>query len=159
MAVIVPFESPQNASIEPLVGLVAADMERVNAAILARTGSEVTMIPEVANHLISSGGKRLRPMLTLAMAQLAEDAYDQSSKDAVAEGWHAFTAAELGIKAKGSGSVRYSFEDGVYQGDTAQSSEGQALVLTREGVRHHELAELFDEAMVAAEVVVALGCR
>ena len=29
------------------------------------------MIPEVANHLISSGGKRLRPMLTLAMAKLA----------------------------------------------------------------------------------------
>ena len=29
------------------------------------------MIPEVANHLIESGGKRLRPMLTLAMARLA----------------------------------------------------------------------------------------
>src|SRR6185312_10502502 len=70
VAVIVPFENPQDASIEALVGLVAADMERVNATILSRTGSEVTMIPEVANHLISSGGKRLRPMLTLAMAQL-----------------------------------------------------------------------------------------
>jgi octaprenyl-diphosphate synthase len=70
VAVIVPFESP-GASIEELVGLVAADMERVNATILSRTGSEVTMIPEVANHLISSGGKRLRPMLTLAMAGLA----------------------------------------------------------------------------------------
>ena len=70
MAVIVPFESPSNASIDALVGLVAADMERVNATILSRTGSEVTMIPEVANHLISSGGKRLRPMLTLAMASL-----------------------------------------------------------------------------------------
>src|ERR1041385_8343929 len=46
-------------------------MGRVNAAILSRTGSEVTMIPEVANHLIESGGKRLRPMLTLAMARLA----------------------------------------------------------------------------------------
>ncbi len=46
-------------------------MERVNAAIVARTGSEVAMIPEVANHLISSGGKRLRPMLTLAMAKLS----------------------------------------------------------------------------------------
>jgi octaprenyl-diphosphate synthase len=45
-------------------------MERVNATILSRTGSEVIMIPEVANHLISSGGKRLRPMLTLAMAHL-----------------------------------------------------------------------------------------
>src|SRR5690348_17294926 len=45
-------------------------MERVNGAILQRTGSEVTMIPEVANHLISSGGKRLRPILTIAMAKL-----------------------------------------------------------------------------------------
>src|ERR1051325_11504281 len=45
-------------------------MERVNTTILSRTGSEGTMIPEVANHLISSGGKRLRPMLTLAMAKL-----------------------------------------------------------------------------------------
>ncbi|MBN9438164.1 MAG: polyprenyl synthetase family protein [Bosea sp.] len=45
-------------------------MERVNAMILSRTGSQVTMIPEVANHLISSGGKRLRPMLTLATAAL-----------------------------------------------------------------------------------------
>ena len=70
MAVIVPFESPSSASIDQLVALVAADMERVNATILSRTGSEVTMIPEVANHLISSGGKRLRPMLTLAMASL-----------------------------------------------------------------------------------------
>src|SRR5712671_2790570 len=70
VAVIVPFESPSGASIDQLVGLVAGDMERVNATILSRTGSEVTMIPEVANHLISSGGKRLRPMLTLAMANL-----------------------------------------------------------------------------------------
>ncbi|MCW2283644.1 octaprenyl-diphosphate synthase [Rhodoblastus acidophilus] len=53
---------------EALVGLVAADMNRVNQTILARTGSDVTMIPEVATHLISSGGKRLRPMLTLATA-------------------------------------------------------------------------------------------
>ncbi len=71
MAVVVPFENPRPAALNRLVELVAADMERVNATILARTGSEVTMIPEVANHLISSGGKRLRPMLTLAMARLA----------------------------------------------------------------------------------------
>ena len=71
MAVVVPFESPHPASIERLTKLVAPDMERVNTAILARTGSDVTMIPEVASHLISSGGKRLRPMLTLAMARLS----------------------------------------------------------------------------------------
>ena len=42
------------------------------------------MIPEVANHLISSGGKRLRPMLTLAMAQLAGYAGDGHVKLAAA---------------------------------------------------------------------------
>ncbi|MGB6504654.1 MAG: polyprenyl synthetase family protein, partial [Xanthobacteraceae bacterium] len=71
MAVIVPFESAREPSIDPLVDLVAGDMDRVNATIIGRTGSEVTMIPEVAKHLINSGGKRLRPMLTLALARLA----------------------------------------------------------------------------------------
>src|SRR5687768_18452385 len=68
LAVVIPFETP-SPGIAGLFELVAADMERVNSTILSRTGSEVTMIPEVANHLISSGGKRLRPMLTLAMAR------------------------------------------------------------------------------------------
>ncbi|HEX8663675.1 MAG TPA: polyprenyl synthetase family protein, partial [Beijerinckiaceae bacterium] len=73
MGLVVPFEDkhPEKPGLARLVGLAAADMERVNAMILSRTGSEVAMIPEVANHLISSGGKRLRPMLTLATAQLS----------------------------------------------------------------------------------------
>jgi octaprenyl-diphosphate synthase len=56
-------------SIAPLSALVAADMERVNALILDMAGSNAEMIPEVARHLIDSGGKRLRPMLTIACAQ------------------------------------------------------------------------------------------
>jgi len=71
LAVIVPFEGHPPSTIDRLLELVAADMGHVNATILSRTGSEVAMIPEVANHLISSGGKRLRPILTLAMARLA----------------------------------------------------------------------------------------
>ena len=71
MAVVVPFEPHDHRSIDQLVKLVTPDKERVNACILSRTGSEVAMIPEVANHLIASGGKRLRPMLTVAMAELA----------------------------------------------------------------------------------------
>src|ERR1700716_4031066 len=84
VAVIVPFESPSSASIDQLVALVAADMERFNDTILSRTGSEVTRIPEVANHLINSGGKRLRPMLTLAMARLVGYAGDGHVKLAAA---------------------------------------------------------------------------
>ncbi|WP_246717317.1 polyprenyl synthetase family protein [Oricola nitratireducens] len=58
------------AGIDKLVGLVAGGMERVNELILSKAGSDVEMIPEVANHLISSGGKRLRPMITLAAADM-----------------------------------------------------------------------------------------
>jgi octaprenyl-diphosphate synthase len=79
VGVVVPFEDKhpsERGSIDQLVSLVNADMERVNAMILSRTGSQVTMIPEVANHLISSGGKRLRPMLTLATAGLSGYAGD-----------------------------------------------------------------------------------
>jgi octaprenyl-diphosphate synthase len=84
LAVIVPFESHAPALIDGLTELVTGDMDRVNATILTRTGSEVTMIPEVANHLINSGGKRLRPMLTLAMAVLTGYAGDGHVKLAAA---------------------------------------------------------------------------
>jgi octaprenyl-diphosphate synthase len=84
VAVVVPFESPGAPSIDPLVDLVSADMERVNGTIISRTGSEVTMIPEVANHLINSGGKRLRPMLTLALARLSDYSGDGHIKLAAA---------------------------------------------------------------------------
>lgn len=67
-----PVENEQNrtAGITNLVELVSEDMGAVNSLILSKAGSNVEMIPEVARHLISSGGKRLRPMLTLAAAQM-----------------------------------------------------------------------------------------
>ena len=58
------------ASIQDLIDLTAPGMAEVNKLILSKAGSDVAMIPEVANHLISSGGKRLRPMVTLAAAEM-----------------------------------------------------------------------------------------
>ena len=52
------------------MALVAADMNGVNAVILERMQSKVALIPELAGHLIAGGGKRMRPMLTLACATL-----------------------------------------------------------------------------------------
>lgn len=50
---------------------LAADMEAVNALIRERMASQhAPRIPEVTAHLIEAGGKRLRPMLTLAAARL-----------------------------------------------------------------------------------------
>ncbi|MBE7184861.1 MAG: polyprenyl synthetase family protein [Methylobacterium mesophilicum] len=74
MGVVLNLDHPKrdgaNASIAALVELTAPDMERVNKLILSKAGSDVELIPEIANHLISSGGKRLRPMVTLAAAKM-----------------------------------------------------------------------------------------
>jgi octaprenyl-diphosphate synthase len=55
-----------------MVALVSEDMNGVNAVILERMQSKVALIPELAGHLIAGGGKRMRPMLTLASARLLD---------------------------------------------------------------------------------------
>ena len=45
-------------------------MARVNALVFARADSHGEVVPELARYLIESGGKRLRPMLTVAAAAL-----------------------------------------------------------------------------------------
>jgi octaprenyl-diphosphate synthase len=59
-------------SLDPMIQLVAADLNHVNAVILERMQSPVALIPELAGHLIAGGGKRMRPMLTLACARLLD---------------------------------------------------------------------------------------
>jgi len=74
VGVVVPLSAAEakDASLSPLLNLVAKDMEKVNAQILSHAQSHVELIPELAQHLIDSGGKRLRPMLTIAAAQMCE---------------------------------------------------------------------------------------
>lgn len=56
---------------ERLAEAVASDMERVNTLIAERMASRhAPRIPEVTRHLVDAGGKRLRPMLTLGVAQM-----------------------------------------------------------------------------------------
>ena len=69
-ATILPLTTARAPSLDALLALVAADMNGVNAVILERMQSKVALIPELAGHLIAGGGKRMRPMLTLAGAEL-----------------------------------------------------------------------------------------
>jgi len=57
-------------SLAPILSLTATAMNSVNAIILDRMQSEIPLIPALAGHLIAGGGKRMRPMLTLAGADL-----------------------------------------------------------------------------------------
>jgi len=71
-ATIHPLGVPRSPSLDPMMSLVAGDLNHVNAVILERMQSEVALIPELAGHLIAGGGKRMRPMLTLASARLLD---------------------------------------------------------------------------------------
>ena len=72
--VVVPLEGkrerPARPTLKLLQDLVAVDLTQVNETILRRMASRVHRIPELAGHLIAGGGKRLRPMLTLASSRL-----------------------------------------------------------------------------------------
>jgi octaprenyl-diphosphate synthase len=63
-------EAASAGALERLVDATRPGMERVNAMILDRARSHVELVPEIARYLIDAGGKRLRPMLTIASSQL-----------------------------------------------------------------------------------------
>ena len=74
MGVVVPLDGSRDPSegLKRIVDLVHTDMQAVNRIILDKAISDVDLIPELAHHLIDSGGKRLRPMLTIAAAKLSK---------------------------------------------------------------------------------------
>ena len=71
-------------SVERLAALAAADMAGVDALILDRMQSPVSVIPALADHIIEAGGKRLRPLLTVVAARLAGARNDAGLKLAAA---------------------------------------------------------------------------
>lgn len=71
-ATLHPLHAPAVPSLEPMIALTASAMNAVNQVILDRMQSKVVLIPELAGHLIAGGGKRMRPMLTLAGAALLD---------------------------------------------------------------------------------------
>jgi octaprenyl-diphosphate synthase len=74
VAVIVPLEGERRSaprpSLDAINALVADDLKEVNALILRRMESAVPLIPQIAGHIVAGGGKRIRPILTLATARL-----------------------------------------------------------------------------------------
>ena len=55
---------------ERLFAMSKSDMDAVDKLVIERMQSPVGLIPNLAHHLVGAGGKRLRPLLTVATAQL-----------------------------------------------------------------------------------------
>lgn len=61
----------RKGDVEPLIRLSREDMAVVDALIVERMQSDVPVIPLLADHIVAAGGKRLRPLLTVAAARAA----------------------------------------------------------------------------------------
>lgn len=64
-------ETRRKGDVEPLIRLSRDDMAVVDALIVERMQSDVPVIPLLADHIVAAGGKRLRPLLTVAAARAA----------------------------------------------------------------------------------------
>jgi octaprenyl-diphosphate synthase len=64
-------EAGREDALGRLAALVAEEMEACNRVIVSRMQSPVELIPRLAAHLVAAGGKRIRPMLTIAAARMA----------------------------------------------------------------------------------------
>lgn len=60
----------QAPSLDTIHSLVRDDLKRVNQVIVDHMQSPVALIPQLAGHIVAAGGKRLRPVLTLAASKL-----------------------------------------------------------------------------------------
>ena len=70
-------------SLNPLVALTQQSMSEVNKVILDRLQSDVSLIPQLAGHLIAAGGKRLRPMLCIAASMASSKKANKSPRSAL----------------------------------------------------------------------------
>ncbi len=71
------FAMPDASPLDDLSAHLKADMLSVNRLILENMTSEVPLIPQLAGYLIAAGGKRIRPLLTLATTRLFDDQTDR----------------------------------------------------------------------------------
>jgi octaprenyl-diphosphate synthase len=66
----IPAQNSSESPLDRLQSLLSGDMAAVNEMIIARMDSPVPMIPQLAGYLIAAGGKRIRPLMTLAATAL-----------------------------------------------------------------------------------------
>ncbi|MEK9753498.1 MAG: polyprenyl synthetase family protein [Rhodospirillaceae bacterium] len=83
MGIVVSLDGERKKpSLDALTAIVAEDLKAVNALIVQKMDSPVALIPQLAGHIVAAGGKRLRPMLTLAAARMC--GYDTAGQRHVA---------------------------------------------------------------------------
>ena len=79
MGLVIPLKKEIDNSYIELKTLVGNRLEDVNQQIKYKLASEINLIHKITNHHLRSGGKRIRPLLTLGSAKLC--GYNGGNRD------------------------------------------------------------------------------
>ncbi|MDQ3186002.1 MAG: octaprenyl diphosphate synthase [Pseudomonadota bacterium] len=153
-------------SIERIRGLIAQDMDAVDAVIREKLYSDVGLIRQVSEYIINSGGKRLRPALVI----LAAGAFGYSGKyhfnlAAVVEFIHTATllhddvvdASEL-RRSKATANALFGNAASVLVGDFLYSRAFQMMVEV-DNMRVMRVLADATNTIAEGEVLQLLNCR
>ena len=79
MGSVIPLKKSANSAYLELKNLLSSKLDNVEALIQQKLKSDVNLIEKMSNHHLSSGGKRLRALLTLGSAKLT--GYNENKRD------------------------------------------------------------------------------
>ncbi|MAJ35578.1 MAG: hypothetical protein CBC12_10285 [Candidatus Puniceispirillum sp. TMED52] len=146
------------ASLAPLVEITASGMAETNRIIIDRMQSEIDLIPTLAGHLIAAGGKRMRPMLTLAGALLGKPKAGKSKAGKASEATLT-NAAKLAAAVEFIHSATLLHDDVIDQSDMRRGNKSASSIWGNEAsvlVGDFLFARAF-ELMVEAGQISVLG--
>ena len=146
--------------------LVAEDIEGVNATIRQYLHSDVALINQMANYIINSGGKRLRPMLLLLAAKSLDYTEDKHLLlAAVIEFIHTATLLHDDVvdesdlrRGKDSANAVWGNAASILVGDYLYSSAFQMMVRT-DNMRVMSILSKTTTAIAEGEVLQLLNCN
>lgn len=126
----------QPSPLDRLAEHLKGDMDTVNAVIVDRMNSSVPLIPQLAGYLIAAGGKRIRPLMTLAGTRLFDAQTDRPFRLAAAvEFIHTATLLHDDVvdesdqrRGKASANVIFGNQSSVLVGDFLFSRSFQLMV-------------------------------
>jgi len=153
--------------LDSIYALIAEDMRSVDAVVRAKLHSEVALVAQVANYIVASGGKRMRPALLLMSAKAA--GYDEGTKHhelaAVVEFIHTATLLHDDVvdasalrRGRNTANAEFGNAASVLVGDFLYSRAFQMMV----GVGSMRVMEVLAEAtnvIAEGEVLQLMNCH
>jgi len=79
MGSVIPLKKEINSSYTELKNLVSSKLDRVNQQINYKLASEINLVHKMTKYHFKSGGKRIRPLLTLGSAKMC--GYENGNRD------------------------------------------------------------------------------